>query len=140
MSGFSQSEALLLAGDGASPEVFAAVAQVLSMTPPKKVYSTTKKWVFGSDDPMVFTGRPDDQTVQLEVALDRGLADHAAFEDNVGGAARNFRIDWPDGFSWAFAAKITAFEPGELSAESSDPFTASITLTLSSAITRSTTP
>lgn len=138
MAGFSQSEAVLHQGDGGDPtEVFAAIAQVLSMTPPSETVQTTKRYVFGSANPLVFTGRPEDQTLTFELALDRGLTGHAAIEDAVGGAtAVNYRLIWPDGYRWSFAAKVTGFEPGEMSADSSDPFTASVTLTLTTAITR----
>lgn len=139
MAGYSQSEAELHLGDGATPtEVFAAIAQVLSMTPPTINKTNTKRYVFGSTDPLVFVGRPEDQTVAFELAMDGANATHDQFADDAlasSPAARNYRVIWPDGAQWAFSAKVTAFAPGEMSADSSDPFTVSVTLTLESAVT-----
>lgn len=136
MSGYSASDALFKKGDGGGPEVFATVAQVTKITPPAYEKNSSDKYVFGQTAPFVLTGRDTPKEMTIELLFDRALADHLAFETDVSaGTERNYQIEFPDNRVWQFGAKITVFTPGDMDAESTDGFTASVTFKLTTDIT-----
>lgn len=101
-------------GDGASPEVFTAVAEVFSITPPSDAADVvdathmsspnrTREYIDGLIDPgeasfeMNFVpGGPGDDAIQTWKAA---------------GGNKNCQIKFPNGVLWTFAGLLTGYTP-----------------------------
>jgi len=122
-------------GDGASPEVFTSVAEVVSITPPSfSRESVDFTHMTSADDYMEFkAGMKDGGEVSFE---GRWLPDNATHDDSTGvmslfeaGSVDNWKVTFPDGSDITFAGFITAFQPSI--GRVNDPVNMSVTLKVS---------
>lgn len=112
MSGLDAFGTQLQRGDGADPEVFAAIANVTDITPPGIERETLDVTAHDSPDAWreFVGGLKDGGEVELELNYDPREHDSliADFEDKV---PRNYKVVWPGTLGdWAFAAILTGFE------------------------------
>lgn len=107
-------------GDGGGPEVFDAVAEVVSITPPAYTMDTVdvthmlsterfREFVPGLRDGGEFSMSinyiPGDATSDALIAK--------ALVDTVG----NYKITWPNSEEWIFAGVFVGFAPGDVSVD-----------------------
>ncbi|MEU7617186.1 phage tail tube protein [Micromonospora rifamycinica] len=118
-------------GDGASPEVFTALANVTNIGGPGLSRETLDVTAHDSPDAwMEFTGSlKDGGEVSLDVNYDPALHDDlvADFDDDE---PRNYKVTFPTSpaVNWGFGAVMTGFEP---SAPYDDKLTATLTFKVS---------
>ena len=136
--------AQLMVGDGASPETFEAVAQLLSITPGEMTTAVIDKTHLRS---------PEAHREKLAGLRDSGpftltgtWAPHEQSQSNAGGgsgafasgglmflwrtrAERNMKIVLPTDpeIEWPFRGVVTKFQPGEIGVDDKINFTAEIT-------------
>lgn len=112
MAGLNAFGTTLSRGDGAPTEVFTAIAQVTNISGPGMERNTIDVTDHGSPDGwMEFTGGLKDAgEVEVEVNYSPSVHDVLAadFEDED---PRNYKLAFPDGTTWSFAAILTGFEP-----------------------------
>lgn len=121
---------LFKSGNGASPEVFATLAEVTSITPPAMARDTVD--ASHEESPGAWrefiAGMKDGGEISLELNFVAGgsssLALMSEFDLDGPLATKNRQIVFPDGSYFAFAAILTAFEPD---APLDDKMTASAT-------------
>lgn len=125
--------AILNIGDGGSPEVFTAIAQIADITGPGLSLDTID--VTTHDSPGAWRefigGLKDGGEVSFDLVYDPDSATHDALKDDLDARVkRNFQVIFPDltATQWDFTAVVTEFEP-QMAVE--DAMTASITLKLS---------
>lgn len=118
-------------GDGASPEVFTALAEVVSITPPSDqldIYEVThltspnrtKEFRAGFSDP---------GECQVVINFIPGGADDTVLQGiRNSGAVGNYRITYNSGDTWTFAAICTGYQPGEVTHD--DRISATLTFKL----------
>ena len=100
-------------GDGGSPEVFTAFAEVVTITPPQLVRDTVDATHMASPEKWreFVPGLRDGGEVSLEMNfIPGGPGEDAiliAFQDETAG---NWKITFPNAHSWTFAAFCTGFE------------------------------
>ncbi len=131
MIGFST---LFKSGNGATPEVFATVAEVTSITPP--AYSRDTVDATHEQSPYGFRefipGLIDAGEVSFDMNFVPDSADVAAFlaelDASGSSAMKNRQIVFPDGSYFQFGAILTGFEPD---APIDDKMSASVTLKVS---------
>jgi predicted secreted protein len=124
MAGLNGYGTLIKRGDGATPEVFTAIAQPTGITPPGLSRDTID--VSAHDSPDAWRefvgGMKDGGEVSMDVNYDPSVHDVIAadFDDP---APRSYQIVFPDAdeTTWTFKAILTGFEPdapydGKLSA------------------------
>jgi predicted secreted protein len=112
MSGLNAFGTKLQRGDGAGTEVFVSIADVTALTPPALSRDTLDVTSHDSVNGwMEFVGGLKDPG-ECSADVNYQPAEHDAlvsdFEDDV---PRNYKIVFPDGTTWAFAALLTGFEP-----------------------------
>ena len=125
---------LFKSGNGASPEVFATLAEVTSITPPAMARDTVD--ATHEESPGAWrefiAGLKDGGEISLELNFVAGgsasLALMNEFDLDGPQALKNRQILFPDGSYFAFAAILTAFEPD---APLDDKMTASATYKIS---------
>lgn len=114
-------------GNGATPEVFTALAQVTSITPPSLSRDTIDASHMQSPQRYreFISGMRDGGEVSIEIDFERGSAtDLALLSDFNSDAARNYRVVFPAGQVWTFNAFLTGYE---VSVPLDDKMTASVT-------------
>jgi hypothetical protein len=100
-------------GDSGSPEVFSALAEVVSITPPQLVRDTVDATHMASPQKWreFVPGLKDGGEVSLEMNFIPGNSDwdflFLAFNQET---VRNYRITFPNAESWTFAAYCTGIE------------------------------
>lgn len=118
--GISSFGTLLKMGDGASPEVFTTIAEVLDISGPSLALDTeetTSHSSTGGWEEFVATILRSGE-VSFSVNYDPVGATHDAstglISDMENRTLRNFQLVFPDTGSttWSFAAYVTGFEPG----------------------------
>lgn len=119
-------------GDGASPEVFTLVAEVLNIGPVGSVAPEVDVTNLDSAAKEYIGGLPDGQQVEFEVNWLAGNTQQEALRDAVG-TTKNIQIVWSDSSQADFALVILGFNRGETSPE--NQLTASISGRISGAIT-----
>jgi predicted secreted protein len=112
MSGINAFGTKLQRGDGAATEVFVSIADVTALTPPALSRDTLDVTSHDSVNGwMEFVGGLKDPG-ECSADVNYQPAEHddlvSDFEDDV---PRNYKIVFPDGTTWAFAALLTGFEP-----------------------------
>jgi hypothetical protein len=121
-------------GDGADPEVFATIAQVINVDIPG--VSNPAVEATGHSDSYrsyVAGGLVEVEAFDVEIAYDPAHADHDAgtglLADVVAGTQSNFQIVFPDSGSttWTFGAIPTKFKPQGADAQSPDVLRATVT-------------
>lgn len=126
MAGLDAFGTTLARGDGEITEVFVAIANVTSLTPPGLTRDTYDVTAHDSTDGWreFIGGLKDAGDVSFDVNYDP--ADHDTligdFED---AAARNYELTFPDGSKWEFAGFLTGFEAD---APFDDKLSASLTI------------
>jgi hypothetical protein len=129
---------VLQRGDGATPENFNTVSEILTITPPEKKRdmkeatnmssaSATREYIAGLLDP---------GTVALDVNWAPGDAQHAGLLSDIdNGVLRNFKILLPPAVTskvFSFAAFVDSFKPAT---PIDDKITATISLRISGPLT-----
>jgi len=127
---------LLKIGDGADPEVFTTIAEVMNISGPSlsmdAIDVTNQSSVNGWKESI--GGLLDGGEITFDINYLPTDATHNAtaglINDMQNRTLRNFQLVFPDASSttWSFSALITGFEP---SADVSDKLTASVTLKIS---------
>lgn len=108
---------LFKTGNGATPEVFTTVSEVTNITPPSISRDAPDATHEESPDGWreFIGGLKDGGDVSIDMNFDPGGTDIASFlaELDLEGAAaaKNRRIEFPDGSYFAFAAILTGVEP-----------------------------
>jgi predicted secreted protein len=128
---------VLAEGDGASPEVFTAVAEVLTISGPE--LSTEEIDVTSLDSSGGFketiAGLRDAGSVSFDVNWIKGDAQQLSIRDKIAsGAAGNYKITWSDSPATVadFAAIVTGFS---MNTEPNSQIQASITLKITGQVT-----
>jgi predicted secreted protein len=114
----------ILARESATPGTFVAIANVSNIGGPGLTRETidvsahdspnsTREFVGGLKDPG-----------EVSADLNYDPAEHDTLIDDLDDQAHNYKITWPDGSTWTFAAILTGFEPG---APIDDKLAASVT-------------
>jgi hypothetical protein len=112
---------LLLAGDGATPEVFTAIAEVVELKPPqlsRKVVDVTPHntaLTIGSQEILGMLKKGPIQGTANWIPLDatqRNLAGGLLY-DILNNVKRNYQIQYPpDGYpQWTMPARVSVFDP-----------------------------
>lgn len=130
MAGLDAFGTQLQRGDGADPEVFAAIANVTDITPPgieRETYDVT-----AHDSPNGWRehtgGLKDGGEVEIEINYDPREHD-TLIADFADSEPRNYKVVYPDTLGdWAFKAILTNFEP---EAPHDDKLAASLTFKVS---------
>jgi predicted secreted protein len=131
MAGVNAFGTQLLRGDGASPEVFTAIANVVSIEGPEVERETLDMTAHDTPDGWreFVGGLKDGGEVSVEVNYDPALHDDL-IDDFDDPAPRNWKIVFPTSPSveWEFAAVLTGFSS---QAPHDDKLSAEITLKVS---------
>jgi len=101
-------------GDGASPETFTALAEVINITPPSDTVdiidathmqspNRTRESIEGLID-------PGECSIELNF-VPGGPADDAIQTWKSTGGVRNCQIKFPNGVTWTFSGLLTGYEP-----------------------------
>lgn len=122
---------LFKSGNGATPEVFATIAEVTSITPPAfsrdTVDATHEQSPYGFRE--FIPGLTDAGEVSFDMNFVPDSSDVAAFlaefEAAGGAAVKNRQIVFPDGSYFVFAGILTGYEPD---APIDDKMSASVTI------------
>lgn len=129
-------------GDGASPEVFTDLAEVFSITPPSETIDIIDATHMASPSRRreFIPGLVDTGDTSFELNFVPGGSAETALDAEIGKTTTtNFRITFPDGSSgsatWIFAGFVTGFEP---SVPNEDKMTATVTIKVTSTITKGT--
>lgn len=135
MSNYAAYGTLLKKGDAASPEVFATIAQVTTVSGPSLALDAVEVTNHDVGWSQFVGGILRGGEVSFEINYDPAHATHEAtstglVDDMVDRTVRNFQLVFPDDATttWAFSALVTSFEPG---APVDDKLGASVTLTVS---------
>jgi predicted secreted protein len=118
-------------GDGASPEVFTAIAEVTSITPPSITRDVIDATNADSPDGWRehIPGLKDGGEVSIEGNfIPGGTGDQQLIVAQLDTFARSYQIEFPNGEIWDFKAFCTAYEP---SAPFDDKMTFSATFKVS---------
>lgn len=126
---------LLQRGDGSDPEVFSTIAEVQDIKPP--ALSADTEEVTHQDSPNGWKEYLPTLLDAGEVTFDLNFiptdTGHTALiTDMTSRVKRNFKVVFPDGSTWSFAAYVTGFEPD---APVSGKLSASVTLKVTGAPT-----
>lgn len=123
-------------GDGASPEVFATIAEVMSINGPSLSLETIDVTTHSSGEPwrQFIGGLLDAGEVSFDINFIPTSTTHSftagLLKDMTDRTQRNFKLVFPDtgGTSWVFTALVTSFECTEAI---DDVIKAAVTLKLS---------
>ena len=127
---------LLKRGNGATPEVFSAIAEVINIKPPGVSHPAEEATGHQSGvahREFIKTALIELEEFTCEINYVPTGDDHDAgaglLADTVSTAARNFKIVFPDALSttWSFAAFVTHFDPSEADAQKPEPLKAEVT-------------
>lgn len=129
-------------GDGASPEVFTDIAEVFNITPPSEtidIIDATHMKSPGRRREFI-PGLIDTGEMSLEMNFIPGGTAETALDAEIGKlVTTNYRITFPDGTTgsatWIFAGFVIGFEPA---APNEDKMTATVTIKVTSTITKGT--
>lgn len=132
----------LMVGDGASPESFAAIADVMTITPGDISSAIIDKTHLRSPDghrektvgltdsgPFTITGnwRPDHESQSYVGGGSGAFASGGLPKLLADKTERNFKIVLPDATEWPFRGIVSKFQPGQISGDERISFTAEIT-------------
>lgn len=121
-------------GDGASPESFTAVAEVISITPPQLSREEVDRTHLSSPDSYneFIGGMRDGGTPTITMAFLPGDTTNADilsdFHDDASDT-HNYQISYPDGSTWEFAAFVSGYAAGEIA--NNERITAEVTFRIS---------
>lgn len=107
-------------GDGADPEVFAEVAEVVSITPPQLTKETVDATHLNSPDGYreFLAGMKDAGEVTFTMAyVANGTGQSDIRDDFEADDVVNYRITLPNDATWEFSGIVTGLAPSELSIE-----------------------
>jgi hypothetical protein len=121
-------------GDGASPEVFTKVAEVLRIGAIGATAPEVDVTNLDSDAKEYISGLPDGETVEIQMNFVGGTQQNA-LRDGVG-STKNIRVQFNDNTQAAFAWVILGFMRDETTPESQ--LTATVTGRITGSITYST--
>lgn len=122
-------------GDGADPEVFTALAEVLDVTPPSDAVDIIEVTHMTSPDRTkeFIAGLTDPGECSFDINFLPGAGDDTALQAKRQTATvSNYRITFPNAATWTFAGILTGYSP---TAPVNDRMTASVTFKLTSSYT-----
>lgn len=129
---------LLQRGDGGSPEVFSAIAEVISITPPQAVADDVEVTHLSSPNRTkeYIQGMIDAGEASISINWLPGDATHdeltGLLANQISGAVKNWRIVLPNALlTWQFPGYVKSFEPEEITA--GDKLGASVTFKVTGA-------
>ena len=109
---------LLKMGDGASPEVFTAIAELANIDPPELNRNEIDVSIHNEGEESILTGMLRQGKINLVVNYLPGNATHNAATGLLskidGNTKQNYRIVWPASAGasyWEFPAYVTNFKP-----------------------------
>lgn len=113
MAGMDAFGTALSRGDGSSTETFLAIAHVTNVGGPSTSRDTYDVTAHDSADGWreFVGGLKDGGEVSIDVNYHPAEHDTLA-ADYADTDPRNYKVAFPDGSEWAFAALLTGFEPG----------------------------
>jgi hypothetical protein len=118
---------------------YTTIPQATNITPPKWVRKTADVYIHDQNAPVVKTGAYEAMEVSFQLAWDPGNSAYhqVLFSDADAKTERSYQIVFPDTGTaqFRFNAIVSAIEPGEASAEGTEPLTLTVTLKLSAAPT-----
>lgn len=114
----------ILARESATPGTYVAIANVSNISGPGLTRETIDVSAHDSPDATreFVGGLKDPGEVSADLNFDP--AAHDTLIDDLDEQEHNYRITWPEGTTWTFAAILTGFEPG---APIDDKLSASVT-------------
>lgn len=118
--------------------VYTTISQCMNITPPKKVRKTADVYIHDQSAPVVKTGAYEAMETVISLAADFDSATHQAlFADQDAKTSRSYQIVFPNAglAQWRFDAIISGIEPGDASAEGTDPQTVDVTFKLAASPT-----
>lgn len=101
-------------GNGADPEVFTQLAEVINITPPAMSRDAIDATHMLSPEMWreFIPGLKDGGEVSVEMNFIPGGAGESQIMQNLAAdETRTYRITFPNGVAWEFAAFVTGFEP-----------------------------
>lgn len=122
-------------GDGADPEVFTALAEVMDITPPSDSVDVVEVTHLTSPDNTkeFIAGLSDPGECSFDIHFVPGAGDDAAIQAiRNTGSKKNYRITWPNAATWTFAGILTGYAP---TAPVNDRMTATVTIKVTSSYT-----
>lgn len=137
MSGVSSQGLVISRGNGASPEVFAAIANITSHDGPSKENPEIDVTTLSSVAKEFLPGLTDNGELSVELNFDPEATSHDLLLDDMDTrTSHNYKITWPDPsphIEWSFNAFVRSFS----TASAVDaPLTGSLTLRINGAVTR----
>ena len=107
---FKGAGATLAVGDGASPESFTTIAEVIEVTGPDQQNEEIETTNLGSTAKEFIAGLKDNGTCQFQAHFAPSNTQHQQlFSDAADATARNYRLTWSDGNSPSPYVQFTAF-------------------------------
>lgn len=117
---------------------YVTIAQVMNIKPPSRTRKKADVYIHDQSAPVVKYGAYEAMSVEIELAFDNGAAAHQQFySDQDAKTSRSYQIVYPDagGRQDRFDALIEGIEPGDQTAEGTDPQSATITFGLAASAT-----
>lgn len=115
---------------------YTTIAQVMNITPPKKVRKTAEVYIHDQSAPVVKTGAYEAMEAVIELAVDFDSSGHQQlFSDQDAKTSRSYQIVFPNtgAAQWRFDAIIKGIETGDATAEGTDPQKVTVTFALAAA-------
>lgn len=123
-------------GNGATPEVYAEIAEVFEITPPSESTDTIDASHMKSPGAMreFIQGLTDPGEASFEMNFVPGsVSETAILAARAARAARGCRITFPNGANWSFSGLVTGYEPA---VPNDDKMTATVTFKVSGSVVR----
>jgi hypothetical protein len=120
-------------GNGASPEVFTAIASVVNLAPPEIMNPAFESTAHDTGGYRTFQSTMLREVGEFTITINYtpSTAQYGAttglLADVVAGTAKNYQIVFPDSTIWAFSAIATSFAPSAPDATGPDGLKADVT-------------
>ena len=120
-------------GNGATPEVFTAIASVVNMPGPELINAAVQSTTHDSGGYRAFISGALKELAEFAITINytpatpQYGATSGLIYDLINGTVRNYQVVFPDTTTWSFAALVTNFAPAEADSASPNPLTAVVT-------------
>ncbi len=119
-----------LVGDGATPETFTELAEVISIVPPEIIQEAVEATNHSSGGYKEFISNGLKELGEFSVTVNF-LPGHAVASGIankvITGAVGNYQIEFPNDITWTFGALVTNFKVSEMDAQNPEVLTADLT-------------
>lgn len=136
MSGVTSQGLVIGWGDGASPEVFTAIGNIVDHDGPSKENPEVDVTDLNSSAKEYIPGLVDNGEITITVNFDPSNASHDRLLDDLDGRiSRNYQITWPvsPALNWTFNAFVKSFSQRS---GVDQPLQGTVTLRINGAVTR----